>query len=1016
MSNPYDLPAAQLLANFRAWEERGRGWQLFSHPVELEPPFRPFHGHFVWRPPQIDDGRRPGGFFNLFKSTSAQKLPPGPAGSNIGVPEPEPRPGATRRHIRELQVLLPPEFALHTDADEQLLLTSSFTGAPVSVELIGRPDAVSFQIVCDSNDSPHIQHQLATLAPDGAVISRDGFLAGTWDETPGVGVVVDLGLGSEFMRPLCGSRPRKAETLSPLVAALADVGSGECAVVQILFCPAREPWAESILRAVVGNDGEPLFAEAPGEELVRAAEEKVSRRLFACRARIAAKSPTRGRSISLVRSLLSGVGQVPSARGNELIGLDPAGWSEAAQHQDLLERTAHRTGMLLNADELSALVHLPGPGVQHPKFARLTTRTRAAPALARTDGLLLGRNEHLGETVEVRLTPSQRLRHTYVVGGTGTGKSTLLLSMILQDIAEGRGVAVLDPHGDLVDEVLGRMPLARLDDMVLFDPADEEYPVGFNLLAAHSDLERTLLASDLVAIFRRLSTSWGDQMNSVFANAILAFLESSTGGTLLELRRFLVDREYRTTFLQTVSDPEVVFYWQKEFPLLKGNPQAPILTRLDSFLRPRIIRNIVGQREQSLSFEKLLNGGYIFLARLSHGAIGEENAHLLGAILVSKFHQVALARQAKDERDRQDFFLYADEFHNFQTPSMTALLSGVRKYHLGLTLAHQDLRQLGGPSDELLSSVFGNVATRVVFRVGDRDARTLAEGFSHFEAQDLQSLGVGEAIARVERADFDFNLRTEQLPPVDPEQARAQREEAVSLSREQYAARRADVSPNTELATPTPAPVPTPAPRQIQVSGTTPTLPERAPRLRKAKDGDVAAPATPGRGGQQHKYLQSLIRRFAEDRGYRVEIEKRVLDSAGIVDVALEREGVSVAVEISVTTTLDHELGNVQKCIAAGFDHVVLILTDKRALGKARQAVSAALPEADRARVQVASPEEVVGILDQLSTAPVEAEQTVGGYKVSVKLKAVGEAETARRKQTLSGIVSSTIQRLKPRS
>src|SRR5205814_9960193 len=215
-------------------------------------------------------------------------------------------------------------------------------------------------------------------------------------------------------------------------------------------------------------------------------------------------------------------------------------------------------------------------------------------------------------------------------------------NLIRQDIENGEGVAVLDPHGDLVDQILGIIPPARIGDVVLVDPADLEYSIGFNILSAHSELEKNLLSSDLVAVFRRLSTSWGDQMTSVLGNAILAFLESSQGGTLADLRRFLVEVDFRKQFLGTVRDPEVVYYWGKEFPLLSGKPQAPLLTRLDTFLRPKLIRYMVSQKKDRLDFRSMMDSKKIVLAKLAQGAIGEENAYLLGTLIVAKLHQMAL--------------------------------------------------------------------------------------------------------------------------------------------------------------------------------------------------------------------------------------------------------------------------------------------------------------------------------------------------------------------------------------
>lgn len=332
-----------------------------------------------------------------------------------------------------------------------------------------------------------------------------------------------------------------------------------------------------------------------------------------------------------------------------------------------------------------------------------------------------------------------------------------------------------------------RIPKERAGDVVLFDPSDEEYPVGFNVLSAHSELERTLLASDLVGVFRRFSTTFGDQMAAVLGNAVLAFLESPEGGTLMDLRNFLVDKTFRETFLKTVRDDEVRSYWAHEFPMLKGTPQGSILTRLNTFLRPKTIRYMVAQRRDSLDLRAIMDGRKILLAKLSHGAIGEENAYLLGSLLVARITQAAMSRQDEDASKRVPFILYMDEFQHFITPSISSILSGTRKYGLGLVLSHQEIRQLKSRSDETLSAVLGNAFTRVAFRVGEHDAKTLAEGLSHFEAKDLQNLGIGEAIVRIERPDFDFNLRTSLPMPVPPELARDRRQGARASSRQRYA-------------------------------------------------------------------------------------------------------------------------------------------------------------------------------------------------------------------------------------
>ena len=343
-----------------------------------------------------------------------------------------------------------------------------------------------------------------------------------------------------------------------------------------------------------------------------------------------------------------------------------------------------------------------------------------------------------------------------------------------------------------------------------------------------------------------------------------------------------------------------------------------------------------------------------------------------------------MSRQELRESERRNFYLYIDEFQNFVTPSMAAILSGARKYRLGLILAHQDLRQLWDRDTAVASSVISNPCTRVCFRLGDFDAKKLEEGFSFFDARDLQSLGVGEAICRVERAEHDFNLKTLPLPKVDLETARARRERLVALSRERYARRREEVVAETAVASVEAVPQPAPLKARTREA----RREHKTPRPVGAATGpevgsQITSPesALLGRGGQQHKYLQQLIRRMAESKGYRATVEKQILDGLGSVDVALEKEGCSIACEISVTSTTDQEVGNIQKCLAAGFEHVVLVSSDKKVLGKARVAISTALNKDQVKRVAFLTPEELFTFIDTLEVEVAGREEAVRDSK-----------------------------------
>lgn len=980
-----------LTRQFYEWERRGRGWQVSDRPVALEPPFRPFFGHFIPGTPGAahDDGRKPTFLSNLvdglIKGRNAESGAVAPPDDG----EPAPIYMEDRTALVEVQAVLPSETKITTDAAGQFLMSLGDVSRPASFEILGTSAAILVQLASAPRDQRQMREQLQAYFPEALLSERKGYLEGVWDQTGRKGTaVVEYGLSKEFMRPLRRFERFDPDPLTGLIGAMAELDPDDTALFQVLFAPVRHPWPLSIMRAVTDEAGDSFFIDDPG--IVKLATEKISSPLFAAVIRVATQSPKSARAWRIAEGLGKSLRQFADAASNELIPLVNDEYDEEQHPDDVVTRRSCRSGLLVNRDELVSLVHLPSASARSAKLKREERKTKAAPSLAFGHALRLGENHHAGKTVPVSISTEQRSRHMHVIGASGSGKSTLLLNMIVQDIENGDGLCVLDPHGDLIDQVVGRIPEERIHDVVLLDPSDDAYPVGFNILSAHSDLERNLLASDLVSVFRRLSTSFGDQMTTVLGNAILAFLESSEGGTLPDLRRFLVEPGFRERFLGTVRDSEIVYYWQKEFPLLTGKPQGPILTRLDTFLRPKVIRHMVSQKEDRLDFAAIMNGRKILLAKLSQGLIGEENSYLLGTLVVSKLNQIATSRQSMAAAERTPFYLYVDEFHNFVTPSLAAILSGARKYNLGLVLAHQELHQLSNRDSDVASAVISNPYTRVCFRLGDFDAKKLEEGFSFFKAKDLQNLSVGEAIVRMERAEYDFNMKTVPLPPVDPALAAARRDRIVASSRERYAARREDVEAtimarhaSSEMETesrvrkarirlevPLPAGKPAPAPTEEPPS----------------------PPQTPGRGGAQHKYLQDLIRRWAEGRGYEVTLEKPVLDGLGIVDVVLEKRGRSpIACEISVTTSPEHELANAQKCLAAGFEHVFLVAPDKEVLNRVRSRAASVLNPNQMKNVQFVLPEQVFASVSVLESRAAPADRPAEEPKELLTAKEVEE-------------------------
>ncbi len=1079
-------PLVQTLTEqFYNWEQRGRGWQVYARPVALEPPFRPF----VFLPlidsvPIQDDGRRPSLLERLLPSKPAPPSTPSldPELVRYLTENPEPMPDNAPRDCVELVLNLPSELNLKHDLTEQFLLALSGARYALSFEILTISGHIRLQIACRADDEHLVTQQLATFFPSVGIM-RDqptfiNFLERYGNE---VSYMVDIGLSHECMLPLRMYKDLASDPMMGLLGPMSALGSEEFAFVQVLFQPVENPWAESLAHAVTFDDGTPVIGNEP--DFISLTRKKISRPLFAACVRLGAATQNQERLFQLLRGMTGALDQFSYPLGNEFIPLEDTNYDTHQHWIDILDRKSCRTGMLINSLELCSLVHLPDDSVQLDALHRTRTASRPAPPICHGHELTLGVNIHRGQSTKVSLSADHRTRHCYILGGSGTGKSTLLLNMMIQDMHAGNGFAVLDPHGDLVDRLLEYVPEHRLHDVVYFDPADEQFPVAFNILQANSELEKTLLSSDLVAVFRRLSSAWGDQMNSVLANAILAFLESTKGGTLSDMRRFLVEPSFRAQFLSTVSDPEIHYFWQREFPLLRGNPQAPLLTRLDTFLRPKLVRHLVCQPGNRLDFARIMDSGKIFLGKLAQGAIGEENSYLLGTMLVAKIHQAALSRQQTSAHRRRHFYLYIDEFHNFVTPSMAQILSGVRKFHLGLVLAHQELRQLGRDS-EVAASVLSNPFTRICFRLGDADAAKLASGFAHFEAADLQSLSIGQAIARVERADYDFNLATPPLPDVDEDEAEARRLAVLALSRREYGTPLAEVEEHlaeswktvpppvakTKAAkepkaeqTPTPkavresthlpeeAPVhkpPEPAPPTVEAKAPVkddmlkqpipesqpetfsppaqPEPPHSKPDIAKTasesptetpKPRPVPPPTLPGRGGQEHKYLQNLITRWAHGMGWKADIEAPVLDGSGsgMVDIALEREGVRIACEITVTTTADHEIENLGKCLRAGFTHVAAVASDPKRLRKIEQLATKKFNKTDRAKLHFFAPDDLFAFIEGVQAKMENKQVTVRGYTVNVSYQPTNAAMKESRKEAIANVFLNRVKKsLKP--
>lgn len=507
--------------------------------------------------------------------------------------------------------------------------------------------------------------------------------------------------------------------------------------------------ATNFISTIKGKN-ENVVASNPDEELLKALEGKLNKDSFETNIRLVVSTDNKIRSESIFLEMANSFAQFGSNKTNafRLVRTKKGAFDELIYKYSFRLFDNFQKN-ILGIEELTSIFHFPTPLTKTPNIKTVKSKISSPPTNIPKEGLLLGYNIYREEKKDIHLKKDDRRRHVYIIGQTGTGKSSALSSMALQDIKNGEGMGMLDPHGDLIDDILSKMPKERIEDVVLFDPTNLERSIGLNMLEYDHRFpeQKTFIVNEMINILDKLydlRQTGGPMFEQYARNALMLLMDDPNETyTLIEVPKVLADANFRRKLLAKCKNFLVKEFWEKQAEQAGGegalkNMVPYITSKFDNFISNDYMRPIIGQTKSTFNFREIIDGKKVFLVNLSKGRLGELNSSLLGLIITSKLSLAAFSRVDIPEDQRNDFYLYMDEFQNFATNTISTILSEARKYRLSLIISHQFIAQL---PEEIRDAVFGNVGTIASFRVGAEDAQFLEKEFEPiFNSQDLMNI------------------------------------------------------------------------------------------------------------------------------------------------------------------------------------------------------------------------------------------------------------------------------------